>query len=423
MTTNNNLMLDQHISKPLEMTKFVLIGKQIIIVCLWIFFVANQFPHTTTIKEAAYYISLLVFIALFCSRKIAINRISPLIPPALAFIITVAVGSFWAINVENTQHDLYAHLIRYVILWIIMVNILEKRRDVELLITLIVAATTIFCLYSFIDQYIVRKISMHTRFLSGAQEITTNLLGIHTIFAINLAIYKLKSLKNIPAKVGLSFAIIILLIASFATQTRSTLLALVLSILIIFIMSRKWLKLLVILTALGITAFYTPVGKRLSSNITSNIRIQQVYLCLEIIKDHPLTGIGYGMQTFGKNLDLAAYNRKIKREYPAKKFTDTILANPHDLFTDILVRTGIIGFIMFIWLIVETYRSLLRTIWRKEKYNSDLALSDIASLSSFLLIGLFEPVFSHPFETTLCLILAFAQLLLKGDGTSQRTKG
>jgi len=295
-----------------------------------------------------------------------------------------------------------------------MVNILEKRRDVEMLITLVVAATTFFCLYSLIDQYIVRKISMHTRLLAGGLEITINLLGIHTILALNLAIYKLKSLKNILAKAGFSFAIIILLVASIATQTRSTLLALVLSILIIFIASRNWLKLIVILAAIGTIAFCSPVGKRLSNNMTSNIRIQQIYLCLEIIKDHPLIGIGYGKQTFGTNLDLVGYNRKIKSEYPNKKFTNTVLGDPHNLYTDIAVRTGIIGFFMFIWFILTAYRSLLQTIWIQEKDNSDLGLVIMASLSSFLLIGFFEPVLSHPFESTLCLILALAQLLMVG---------
>lgn len=411
--TTNKLILDKHISEPLKTIRFELLGKQIIIVCLWIFFAANQFPHTTTIKEAAFYLALLVFIGLFCTRKTSIDKTSPLIPPALSFIITAAIGSFWAINIENTQHDLYAHLIRYVILWVMMVNIIEKRRDVEMLITLIVAATTFFCLYSFIDQYIIRKISMHTRLLAGAQEITTNLLGIHTILAINLAIYKLKSLKNVLDKLCFPAAIIILLVASFATQTRSTLLALILSILIVFIMSRKWLKLIVVLAVIGMAAFYSPVGKRLSSNVTSNIRIQQIYLCLEVIKDHPVTGIGYGMQTFGKNLDLATYNKELKKEYPAKKFRNTVLKDPHDLYTDILVRTGIIGFAMFIWLIFTTYRALLQTIWKKEKYISNLALVSMASLSSFLLIGFFEPVFSHPFEATLCLLLSFTQLLLK----------
>ncbi len=415
-----NPVLDKHIYEPVEKTKLELIGKQIIIVCLWGFFTANQFPHVTTIKGIAYYLSLLVFILLVFTRKISINRASPLIPPALAFIITVTIGSFWALNPQNTQHDIYSHLIRYVILWVIMVNVLEKKRDVELLITFIVAATAIFCLYSFIDQYMIRKMSMYTRLLIGKREITINLLGIHTILAINFAIYKLKSLKNIIAKVGFSIAIIILLVASLATQARSTLLAFVLSILIIFIVNRKLRQLFVILTVVGVLVVYSPVGKRFSSgNLASNVRIQQMFLCWEVVKDHPLVGIGYGMQTFGQNLDLAAYTKKIKSEYPEQKFTNQILADPHNLYTDILVRTGIIGFIMFMWLILTAYCSLFKFISERDKFNSDLGPVIMASLSSFLLIGFFEPVFSHPFESTLCLIFVFVQLLIERGFTKQ----
>jgi len=413
MTINNSIFAP-NTAEQLNATRFERIVKRIIVNFIFILFVANQFPHTTTFKEISFYGSLFLFLVLLCTQRVSIKIDSPLIPPALAFIIIATIGSFWALNRENTLHDIYAHLLRYVILWVIMTSVLEKRRNVELLITLIIASTTIFCLHSIVDLYVVKKLSIYTRLLTGAQEITTNLLGIHTILAINLAIYKLKSLKNGMVKIGFSLAIIILLLASFATQTRSTLGAIVLSILIIFVVNQKWLKLIVILAVIGLIAVFSPEGKRLSNvNMTSNIRIQQIFLCLEVLKDHPLTGIGFGMQTFGQDLDLAAYNKRVKAKYPLKKFPDSKLTNPHNLYTDIAVRTGVIGFFTFMVLIFTAYRLLLKTILAREKYYSDLALVNMASLSSFLFIAFFEPVFSHPFEVTLCLIFALVQLTYK----------
>lgn len=392
-------------------TPFERIGKRGVVLFIWVFFIANQFPHTTTIKEIAFYGSMILFFPLFLTGRISVPWNSPFTAPALVFSIVVTVGSFWALNKSNTSADLYSHLVRYVILGIIITSVFEKRRDIEILFTLIVVSATFFCLYSMIDQYIIKKLSLHTRLLAGSQEITTNLLGIHIILSINLALYKVKLHKKCVAKICCFVAIIVLLLALFATQARSSFLALVLSTLIIFLSHRNLKKLAVILFFLAVAASYSPLGKRLTTNLTTDIRIQHMLLCLEVVKDYPLTGIGFGMQTFSDTLDLAAYNKRVEKKYPLNKYATTILTNPHNLYSDLAVRTGLFGFLAFIFFIYSNYWILLRALQEKEKISYNLALCILASLSSFLLIGFFEPVFSHPFEAVFCLIIAITHML------------
>ena len=406
---NGNLQVDEVLRDP----PFARVGKQVAVGFIMIFFIANQFPHTTTIKEIAFYGSLILFASLLLSRKIVIHFDSPITIPAAIFIVIVLIGSVFAINKNNTIDDLYSHLIRYILIWIIIISFIESNYDFEVLITVVVLSTTFFCIYNIVDLYIIKNMPFSTRLLTGSQEITTNLVGINIILSVNLAYYKLKSSTNRRAKGGYSLAIIVLLFSLFAAQARSGFLALVLSALIVFLSNRNVIKLCVVLTLLAVAACYSPVGTRLTTQLSTDIRIQHMLLCLEVVKDHPLTGIGFGMQTFARDLDLVAYNKRVEEKYRLPVYADSILTDPHNLYTDIAVRSGIVGFSAFIHFIYTVYRTLLRMILANEKEGRDLSLALLASLSSFMFIGLFEPVFSHPFEAIFCFIFALTHILWK----------
>ena len=78
------------------------------------------------------------------------------------------------------------------------------------------------------------------------------------------------------------------------------------------------------------------------------------YQTFEIIKDYPITGIGFGMETYGTTVDLKAYYEKVP-----KKFRENIIYNdPHNMYFDIAVRLGIVGFVLFLNIILVFFKML-----------------------------------------------------------------
>jgi O-antigen ligase len=107
-------------------------------------------------------------------------------------------------------------------------------------------------------------------------------------------------------------------------------------------------------------------------------------LTLEIIKEHPITGIGFGMQIYSneKLVDLKTLKSKLFDDYQRQM----IIPSPHNTFLDIAVRTGIIGLVLFFYILFTS----LMLIWKilkstKIEYFKSWAICLFASFMSFFI--------------------------------------
>ena len=91
----------------------------------------------------------------------------------------------------------------------------------------------------------------------------------------------------------------------------------------------------------------------------AKIRIGITYLFFEMIKDYPITGVGYGMQTYDDSDLLAKYNERV----PLQFRQDPPVRSPHNLFTDVTVRLGLVGFALFIFILCR----FIQTGWKLAK--------------------------------------------------------
>ena len=81
--------------------------------------------------------------------------------------------------------------------------------------------------------------------------------------------------------------------------------------------------LIAVSTALLIIFILTPLKDRIVSYSTRpliGLRVGINYNTFEVIKDYPIMGIGFGMQTFGKDLDLEKYHERIPEKYRVKLY-------------------------------------------------------------------------------------------------------
>lgn len=140
-----------------------------------------------------------------------------------------------------------------------------------------------------------------------------------------------------------------------------------------------------------------PLRDRVSSifagrgDSSNNFRINVWMAVIEMIKDRPILGIGPGNSAFNKIYPL--YQRP---RYSA--------LSAYSIFLEVLVETGIIGFICFLWLLVATvaqgWRALqyLRALKSQEGF---WLIGAIASLVGMLGHGIVDTVLYRPEVNTL----------------------
>jgi O-antigen ligase len=140
-------------------------------------------------------------------------------------------------------------------------------------------------------------------------------------------------------------------------------------------------------------------------------RLSTYSITYEVIKDYPVMGIGFGMETYGngKYIDLEAYNKRIPEKYRGYIYTD-----PHSMPFSIAVRTGLIGFVLFLYLLYTSFK--MGWISIRQGKDDQWGVRLISALVAILVIGLFEPFFSHVPEVVFFTLLAMITIVWKwGD--------
>ena len=135
-----------------------------------------------------------------------------------------------------------------------------------------------------------------------------------------------------------------------------------------------------------------------------------MFTTLEIVKDYPVIGIGFGNETYGKKVDLEMYNNRVPKKY--RQNHNSIIAAPHNMFLNILVRTGFGGLALFLFILFV----FVRMCWRCVSYGEDdfvktWTLCIVSAFLAFLIIGMFEQMFHHVTEVVLYTILSMGTIL------------
>jgi O-antigen ligase len=375
-------------------------------VILGIFVFLIPFPHTTTIKEICYYLSVSLVVALFLFRKMKFSFHTPLAFSGIFFMAWCFFGLFSAVNPANSIHDFYAHLFKYVLLYFILINCFSSTRRLSILSWILICSAASLFIWRLYYYYVMLGRPLTERFGACFTEVTTNLIGIIAVISISFSIHNIFQAKGWPQKIFFSIALLPASAVILLAQTRSVLLALFVSLVVVLATRKKVLS--GILLTVGVILFVSPVGGRFTNNnMTNNPRIKQGLLVWEVVKDYPVAGIGFGMETF-RDLDLQSYNAKLPEKYQGQE----ILLDPHNMYTDIAVRTGIPG-ILFLFGVIFSF---FRMLWQMRRNDASDGIASWATALfaaglSFFIIGFFEPVFSHYSESVLCVIFAMGTIV------------
>ena len=406
---NHGLISNRPMHKLRVTNKAFELLRQSILLLIGTFIFFNPFPHTTAVKEICFYLSVLIVLILYLFKKKDFDFKTPFMLSFGLFVAWSFIGLFFALDKNNSIHDFYSHLLRYIILYYIIINLFSSKRRLVDLSWIIIISIAIFSIGGIIYFYFILGNNILTERFIGFTQISFPTVVVTAMFAMILSLNNLFNETTFYRKIILIVCLFSAFFSIVLSQSLSSLVSLCLVVVIIFSNKKKFL--IVLLGIILIIVIITPFKNRLVSHYNRpliGLRVGINYTTFEVIKDYPIMGIGFGMETFGKDLDLKKYNERV----PEKYRENYIYNDPHNMFFDIAVRLGIVGFVLFFYIIFVFFKMC----WDIIKYGNDDFIKNwgrclAAAFVSFLVIGFFHPVLNHMPETILCVMFSMLTIV------------
>lgn len=375
---------------------------------------------TTAGTEITFYGSAGILFILSVTRRTAISFYSPLVYPVLLFGTWSLIGLFFALNQAYSLHDYLTHFLKYILLYLLVINLIDTEKKIKALSWAIITSASLFSIGALFYEYFILDISLGNRFGLKLIETPTNLIGVVTLFAMILATRLYPDEKRGFLRAALLFMVSPMLLVTVLTQTRSNFVAMLLVIPILFYSKRKLL--LILLSLLILVIFLSPVKNRLHVDGGIRHRISLFLITKEVIKDYPIMGIGFGINSMANHQLISPdlYNKRVPEKY---RLADEHFNWPHNMILNIAVRTGLVGLFLYIMVLAVCCIMLIQLIRRGHTtFIRKWANCILAALAMFFVKGNLEPIFSTIPETILFLIFSITAVLWRMNDTSQDSR-
>lgn len=301
----------------------------------------------------------------FIISKTALNL------PLLLFLILAAFSFILNLNnlIDAERLLSLAYLLRlisYSLVFFFVLNISDSKKVFEKFYSIAIWGGLIFAFLGFLqliffpsfegmvqygwDPHVKRLLSTF---------FDPNYAGGFLVFVNSLILSRMLFTQNKAEKGLWFFAFLFVLLAIILTYSRSTYLAVGISVLVIGLL-KSWRLLLFGALTLIIAFFAFPrMQQRIlggfSLDVTAKMRLDSYQQAQKIIEDNLIIGVGYN------NL------RSVREEYGQILSATQHAAGGFDSsFLTILATTGIIGFIAYLWLICHMLIDAFKEFWDKK---------------------------------------------------------
>lgn len=388
-----------------------------IVILLLVFIFLNPVPHVNTIADICFYLAAIAALYLIFKKQHDPILNPSLFPLFFLFFIWALFTSLFALDRPDSFHVLYSHYVKYMILYFLLINFISSKFRFEATAWSIVISETIFAVGALIYHYGIlgHPISRRLGFKASAIDI----IGFGMIIGIIISIHLFDHEENKRKKGLLLFSMAILTISALLTQSRGAFLSLVVAIFVLLFDRKKTKSAVVLLVFIGIIVVVSPLKNRLfSKNFFRDYqRTGLILYSLEIIKDNPLLGTGFSIDTF-RDKTLIDHEKYMSR-IPGK-YAKVLYWWPHNMLLSIGIRTGVIGVIIFLLIFIKLTKMCVDIMGKKsDAYLEGWAYCMLSLLAMFFVNGMLQPVFIHFLETVFYILCAMITILWRASKGKQ----
>jgi probable O-glycosylation ligase (exosortase A-associated) len=362
------------------------------------------------------------------------------------FVAAVGVATLFSLNYEYVPRRLL-QFAGALIVYFLCVNLIQSRRDIWLLLRVLVFAGTASALLGILAQvFLGRNLLMSQEAqqqyfqgvrLTGAASYGPNAFALILVTLIPLCAYLFIYEKRLWPRLLFLGSLAVLVVADVLTYSRASVVTLVLIVpYLLFKLRRRFpprrlalgvAAILLIVVPFVPREFYSRVESLSEGTEDRSLRGRWSYVVtgLHILHDHPLLGVGLG--NFGYAFGLPQYSEYA--EVSERQFMLGSLRAPgsaetraaHNMYLEVVTETGLVGFFFFGLLIFVTWRDLhfLPRRLRNDRADSLGWMSEALELS--LLAFLVDAAFLHvPYHQYLWMFIAMSavghRIALRGEG-------
>lgn len=362
---------------------------------LGIFIFFNPFPRTTAIEEASFYLALAISVFLIARRRIDFSLDSPFKYPFLIYVLWSMFGLVFAENVHASFHDILFHLVKYVILYFLLINFFRTRRQFENLVWLAFISAAVFSIggmlyfYGYAGNPLTERIDF--------KQLPLNIMGHVPIFAIIIGIKLFASRNERHARILIFFCISVMTLLILLTNSRGSLLGLAFGIILL---AKENKKLIISLVLIFIVVSFALPNRFIQQKFYTSGRAEIWETYVQAIEKRPVTGLGFDL-SFWQDPQIAE-----KYSLTVKMFNAPM--DPHNIFISNAIRLGLVGLALYLFILF----TFLRVSWKlaasgKDDYVRSWALFMAAAFCAYVVKGQFDESLSHVpaiiFYTTLAL--------------------
>jgi len=359
-----------------------LIGAFLILFVFWS-------PISVTGAQTAVSFAVLFWVVrMFVIENFRLVRTSLNIPIA-AFLVAIAIGLIWAVDFK---HSLKGYMsLGWMSIFFLTANNVRDVTRFRKLIRLLISITTIAAAYGIFQhltkidffgnvKHLNQPIPRSIGFFDGPATFGNYMLLVLPV-VIGLSSYS----NTGSAKRWLSLSVLIMMTAIIFSYGRGVWLGLIAGLIFMAILRSKKLVFFV-LTGIIVcsTLLFVLPSSKISQRIMGSIKStrpvgDRIYFLeggLRIIRDHPITGVGW---------------EGFRKVYPRYKPSEARESgcNAHNNFLDVTVDSGLLGLGIFIWLLITIYKVSFYIFEKLEDgYFKGIAWGFLGSFTAFLIAGL-----------------------------------
>jgi len=371
----------------------------------------NPFPHTTFLDQLFFYAAILPMIAMARNKFDVFYYKTPLLYPLALFLFWAAISVVFALDKPDSAHDLYSHLIRYLIFYLVVINLFGTKKRLLLLAGCVVISEFIFAGGGLILYYGILGHDIVSRlFLDGFKAIAPDTIPFGFMLGLFLAVWLFEICQNKFQRSFLAVAIVVLILSTIATQSRGAVLALCIAFPVQLWNHKKILSLLMLAIILIIAI--GPMQNRIQAqNFKDNARSGLILYSIEIIKDYPILGTGFSIDTFRNPefIDKERYRSRIPEKYKKNPFD-----RPHNMFLSMATRTGLVGMLLYAgWFAGSVFMCCRLILYGKDLFIQSLSRCCLALLTMFLANGVLQVMTTHFIDMVQFIIFSLLIVIWK----------
>lgn len=333
------------------------------------------------------------------------------------FVVLFGIVLFYSTITSYTPNKSVFTLLIYlacIVFYFILVNTIKTRQQLYALVALLVLSTTVISLYglyqlktvgatseAWVDTTLFEDIKARV----GSTFENPNVLGEYLVLIIPVAIAMLWGQKGWVSRLLTLGLTAIMLLCLVYTYSRGAYLGLILAFALFAVLRDRRFIILGVIGLLLLPFVLPPsVINRFTSigNLTdtsSSYRISVWLGSLKLVQDYWPSGIGLGLEPF-------------KLIYPKYSLNAAYAFHSHNIYLQLLIETGIAGFLIFASIIVVYYKTMLAGFYKtKDKFTSTFMIAIASGMGGYLAQGMVENLwYNNRVLLTFWVMLAFGMI-------------